>query len=88
MVSSSEEDGKSPFLTKDNKMPLSQPSGTADRPTVTTSGVSDRLQTTSESSADTTTGWLRGLESLIERYPWPTLLLALSLGYMISRRLR
>jgi len=69
-------------------MPLSQPSGTADRPTVTTSGVSDRLQTTSESPADTAAGWLRALESLIERYPWPTLLLALSLGYMISRRLR
>jgi hypothetical protein len=69
-------------------MPLSQPSGTTDRPTVSTSGVSDRLQTMAESPADTTAGWLHGLESLIERYPWPTLLLALSLGYMISRRLR
>ena len=69
-------------------MPLSQPSGTADRPTVTTSGLSDRLQATAVSPADTTTGWLDGLESLIERHPWPTLLLALSLGYMISRRLR
>jgi hypothetical protein len=69
-------------------MPLSQPSGTVDHPTVTTIGVSDRLQTTSESPADTTTGWLTGLESLIERYPWPTLLLALTLGYVMSRRLR
>lgn len=69
-------------------MPLSQPSGTADGPTVTTSRVTDRLQAKAESRAGTPSEWLDGLESLIERYPWPTLLLALSLGYMISRRLR
>lgn len=69
-------------------MPLSQPSGTADCPPVTTSDASDRLQATAERRAGTSTGWLEGLESLIERYPWPTLFLALSLGYMISRRLR
>jgi hypothetical protein len=28
------------------------------------------------------------IESLIERYPWPTLLLALGLGYFLSRRVR
>jgi hypothetical protein len=32
--------------------------------------------------------WLDRIEAIIERYPWPTLLIALSLGYMISRRMR
>jgi hypothetical protein len=41
-----------------------------------------------ETSADETTGWLDRIESLIERYPWPTLLLGLAVGYAISRRMR
>jgi hypothetical protein len=49
---------------------------------------SDRLEAQSEAEIDRTTGWLEPVESLIERYPWPALLLALSLGYMISRRMR
>jgi hypothetical protein len=49
---------------------------------------SDRFQAISETRADVTSGWLDRVESLIERYPWPTLLLALSIGYMISRRMR
>jgi hypothetical protein len=33
-------------------------------------------------------GWLDRIEAMIERYPGPTLLIALGLGYMISRRMR
>ena len=90
MVSSTE-DGGSLSLAPDRKtkkMSLSRPSGTADRQTMTTGTESDPLQTTSNALVDTTSGWLEAVESLIERYPWPTLLLALSLGYIISRRLR
>ena len=32
--------------------------------------------------------WSDRIESMIERYPWPTLLLALGLGYLLARRLR
>ena len=35
-----------------------------------------------------TTGWLDQIESVIARYPWPALLLALGVGYAISRRMR
>ena len=42
----------------------------------------------SETYGERGTDWRERIESLIERYPWPTLLLALSLGYMISRRMR
>jgi len=41
-----------------------------------------------ETSVDETTEWLDRIESLIERYPWPTLLLGLAVGYAISRRMR
>jgi hypothetical protein len=40
------------------------------------------------SSSQWVGSWLERMESLIERYPWPTLLLALSVGYVISRRMR
>jgi len=39
-------------------------------------------------SGDGAVGWRERIESMIERYPWPTLLLALSIGYIISRRMR
>jgi hypothetical protein len=32
--------------------------------------------------------WIDRLDSLIERYPWPTLLLALGIGYLAARRMR
>jgi hypothetical protein len=32
--------------------------------------------------------WSTRIESIIEHYPWPTLLLALGLGYLLARRLR
>ena len=46
------------------------------------------LEPECETYADETTGWLDRIESVIERYPWPTLLLALAVGYAISRRMR
>ena len=47
------------------------------------------IETVHETSHETS-GWLdriERLESVIERYPWPTLLLALGVGYAISRRI-
>jgi len=47
------------------------------------------LETERETSHETR-GWLdriERLESVIERYPWPTLLLALGVGYAVSRRI-
>ena len=46
------------------------------------------LEPAGETYADEMTGWLDRIESLIERYPWPTLLLGLAVGYAISRRMR
>jgi len=47
------------------------------------------IETLHETSHETI-GWLdriERIESVIERYPWPTLLLALGVGYAISRRI-
>ena len=62
------------------------------------SGTVDRLAAAADTPAPTAfitesgpTGWenaFERIEDLIERYPWPTLLIALGVGYMISRRLR
>jgi hypothetical protein len=49
---------------------------------------SHRFGTISETLADEMTEWRARVEALIERYPWPTLLLALSLGYLLARRTR
>ena len=46
------------------------------------------LEPEDETYVDETTGWVDRIESVIERYPWPTLLLALAVGYAISRRMR
>jgi hypothetical protein len=48
---------------------------------------SDVLDHASESSV-AWTDWSDRIESMIERYPWPTLLLAMGLGYLIARRVR
>jgi hypothetical protein len=42
----------------------------------------------SEMDGDQAWGWFDRIEATIERYPWPTLLIALGLGYIISRRMR
>lgn len=68
-------------------MPLQNPPGAADRTMTAGSTESHRLAL-SETSGDGGAGWRERIESMIERYPWPTLLLALSIGYMISRRMR
>lgn len=59
-------------------MPLQHPTGTAPF----------GLEAMDEAHVDQRTGWLDRMESLIERYPWPTLLLALGVGYMLARRIR
>jgi predicted alpha/beta hydrolase family esterase len=41
-----------------------------------------------EIDGDQAGGWLDRIEATIERYPWPALLIALSLGYIMSRRMR
>ena len=70
-------------------MPLQNPTGTADRPTMTAGNTESlRLRATSDIMIDEMVDWLDRIESIIERYPWPTLLLALGLGYVISRRMR
>ena len=67
-------------------------------PLQNTSGAVDRLAT----AADTTsaqafiaeseeTAWeaaFERIEAVIERYPWPTVLIALGVGYLIARRMR
>ena len=67
--------------------------GRIDRPTRTAtiieSDVLDEIiDDISEPSATWNTEWLDRLESVIERYPWPTLLLALGIGYVMARRMR
>ena len=71
-------------------MPLQQPTGTAARATMTAPTTESMgLDTMYEADEAHETGrWLDRIESLIERYPWPTLLLALAIGYALSRRMR
>jgi len=68
-------------------MPLQHPTATGEHLTGATTE-SLGLESLCETYADETTGWLNRIESVIERYPWPTLLLALGVGYAISRRMR
>ena len=63
-------------------MPLQNASTAADRPT--TADLDHHLTP----AYTEVIGWRARLESLIERYPWPTLLVGLCLGYAISRRMR
>ena len=41
-----------------------------------------------EPSVSSVGQWSARIESVIERYPWPTILLALGFGYLLARRLR
>ena len=71
-------------------MPLQQPTRTA-AGAITMAPTTDsmRLETMYEADEARETGrWLDRIESLIERYPWPALLLALAIGYALSRRMR
>ncbi len=72
-----------------NEMPPKHPTATGECRTMTEATTESLgLEPGCETSADETTGWLDRIESLIERYPWPTLLLGLAVGYAISRRMR
>jgi hypothetical protein len=69
-------------------MPQQQPPPTGERLTATTEALG--VETVCEPRDDQTTGWLdriERIESVISRYPWPTLILALGVGYAISRRI-
>jgi hypothetical protein len=69
-------------------MPLPRPTGTADRPTSATAAPeSPGREALCDAGVDHPRGWLDHIESVIERYPWPTLLLALGIGYALSRRI-
>lgn len=41
-----------------------------------------------EPSVSSVGQWSTSIESMVERYPWPTILLALGFGYLLARRLR
>ena len=71
-------------------MPLQQPTRTAAgaitmAPTTDSMGLEPMYEA---DEAQETGRWLDRIESLIERYPWPALLLALAIGYALSRRMR
>ena len=68
-------------------MPLQDFPG-AQRFTTTGTALSQRLDTISETLADQASDWLDQIEAVIERYPWPTVLVALGIGYVIARRMR
>lgn len=71
------------------EMPLQHPTATRERQTMTGATTeSPGAEPVCQTDAEETTGWLDRIESVIERYPWPTLLLALGVGYAISRRMR
>lgn len=67
-------------------MPPYHPTDTEHLPTITDA---DELRRDAGSAADSDPqGWLARIESVIERYPWPTLLVALGLGYALARKMR
>jgi hypothetical protein len=70
-------------------MPLYHPTGSDDLTTIT-SAATDTFgpKAGADTCATVATGWLDRIESVIERYPWPTLLLALGIGYALSRKMR
>lgn len=75
--------------TEQYKMPLQNTSGAIDR-------LSTGADFTDPMAFDTEAGavgwdsgyWLERIEAFIERYPWPTVLVALGVGYMVARRMR
>lgn len=73
-----------------NEMPQQHPTPAGERWTMTgATSESLGLETACQTSHETT-GWrdrIERIESVIERYPWPTLLLALGVGYAVSRRI-
>ena len=68
-------------------MSLYNPTGSDDRTTIRTAAADPLGRETSDACAGFAR-WLDHIESVIERYPWPTLLLALGIGYALSRKMR
>jgi hypothetical protein len=68
--------------------------GTMDRPIRITDdfGASERLADVVDELCDSSARWLgtsiANIEDMIERYPWPALLLGIGIGYLIARRTR
>ncbi|HKT34889.1 MAG TPA: hypothetical protein VJR03_08645 [Nitrospira sp.] len=62
-------------------MPPQNPTGMADTDSL-------GFEAACETYVDQAMGWRDWLESLIERYPWPTVLFALGVGYVLARRMR
>jgi hypothetical protein len=72
-------------------MPLYPPTGSDDFTTMTAAGSEARgLEAAADphAFAREAGAWVHRIESAIERHPWPTLLLALSIGYALSRKTR
>ena len=60
-----------------------------DHPTPTIeAGPAYRFGSISETFADEIAECRDRMETLIERYPWPTVILALGVGYLLASRMR
>jgi predicted alpha/beta hydrolase family esterase len=57
-------------------------------PTTAGTTVSQHFENISATLADQAADWLDHIEAVIERYPWPTVLVGLGIGYVIARRMR
>ena len=68
-------------------MPLHNPTGYDDLPT-TTAAATDALEPEAGGDTYAEAEWLDRIEAVIERYPWPTVLVALCAGYALSRKMR
>ena len=69
-------------------MPLQNSSGAVDPLTTAADITEPEALESGPPEWDSGAYWRERVEALIERYPWPTVLLALGVGYMIARRMR
>jgi len=71
-------------------MPLYNPTGSDDLTRTTTGVPTDALghKAGDDTYGKKATNGLDRIELIIERYPWPTLILAVGIGYALSRRMR
>ena len=69
-------------------MPLQNSSGAVDPLTTAADITVPEALESGPPEGDSGAYWRERVEALIERYPWPTVLLALGVGYMIARRMR
>jgi hypothetical protein len=81
--------GRRLFLPAKNPMPLHNPSDTMVQPIPTIEAEhAYRLGSIAETFTDEIAESRDRIEILIERYPWPTVMLALAVGYLFARRMR